>query len=42
MFLFKTGEDMLCALCSPESQYLLVWFEDLVIDMLQKRFVQNF
>jgi hypothetical protein len=42
MFLFKTGKDVFCTLCSPEGQYLLVRFEDPVVDLLRKRFVQNF
>ena len=39
--LFKTGKYMLCTICSPESQYFLVWFEDLVVCFLRKRLVEN-
>jgi hypothetical protein len=32
---------MLCTFCSPESQNFLVRPEDLVVDMLRKRFIEN-
>ena len=34
IFLFKTGKYVLCTIRGPESQYLLVRFEDLVVYML--------
>lgn len=41
VFIFKIGKNVLCAVCSPKGQYLLVWLEDLVIYALRKRLIKN-
>ncbi len=41
VFIFKIRKDVLCAVCSPEGQYLLIRLEGLVVYALRKRFAKK-